>query len=42
MMVAPVTFSWINPISKYFPKQLLLSFLVVFAFPNAWQAGREV
>lgn len=37
MMVAPVTRAWLKPISMYFPKRLLLSFLVVFAFPKAWQ-----
>lgn len=38
-MVAPVTFSWINPISKYFPKRLLLPFLVVCVSKGL--AGRE-
>lgn len=39
-MVAPVTCAWLKPISMYFPKRLLLSFLMVFAFPKAWQ-GRK-
>ena len=38
-MVAPITRPWLKPISMYFPKRLLLSFLVVLAFPKAWQEG---
>lgn len=40
-MVAPRTrYSWLKQISTYFPKRLLLSFLVVLAFPKAW-SGTE-
>ena len=41
-MVAPITRAWLKPISMYFPKRLLLSFLVVLAFPKAWQKGGSV
>lgn len=36
-MVAPVTRAWLKQISIYFPKRLLLSFLLVLAFPKAWR-----